>query len=142
MMRGLRTPIWTSAALLLCLVLAGTLRSQEQAPNRAASPAPAPTQTPAATPTTQPAATPAARTANTASPASPQKALIDQYCLTCHNDRVKSGGLALSTLDLNHVQSHADVAEKVIRKLRGGLMPPAGAKRPDKDASAAFVTWL
>ena len=146
-MRGLRTEIRTgtaiSAALLICLVLAGTLRSQEQAPNRAAAPAPASTQTPAATPAAPPsAATPAARTATTAAPASPQKALIDQYCLTCHSERVKSGGLALSTLDLNDVHQHADLAEKVIRKLRGGLMPPAGAKRPDKEASAAFVTWL
>src|SRR5215831_1527167 len=61
-------------------------------------------------------------------PASPQQALINQYCMGCHSDRVKSGGLALSTLSLDtptqNAQS-AEVAEKVIRKLRGGLMPPA-----------------
>ena len=60
----------------------------------------------------------------------------------CHSDRVKSGGLALSTLNLDDVDQNADVAEKVIRKLRGGLMPPAGAKRPDSQSSAAFVSWL
>jgi mono/diheme cytochrome c family protein len=89
--------------------------------------------------------------ANTATPVSPQRALIEQYCLGCHSDRLKSGGLALSALNLdapgNDVQSPGspgsnEIAEKVIRKLRGGLMPPAGARRPDKQASAAFVSWL
>ena len=60
----------------------------------------------------------------------------------CHSDRVKSGGLALSQLNLDSVDQSAEIAEKVIRKLRGGLMPPAGAKRPDAHASAQFVTWL
>jgi len=62
--------------------------------------------------------------------------------MSCHSDRVKSGGLALSTLNLDAVDQSAEVAEKVIRKLRGGLMPPAGAKRPDAQASAQFVSWL
>ncbi|HTM04368.1 MAG TPA: DUF1592 domain-containing protein [Vicinamibacterales bacterium] len=78
----------------------------------------------------------------TAAPASPQRALIDQYCMGCHSDRVKSGGLALSQLNLDAVDQSAEVAEKVIRKLRGGLMPPAGARRPDGQAVAAFVSWL
>jgi mono/diheme cytochrome c family protein len=73
---------------------------------------------------------------------SPQRALIDQYCVACHNDRLKSGGLALSTLNLDAPDQSAEVAEKVIRKLRGGLMPPAGAKRPDAHAAAEFVSWL
>src|SRR4030095_2442258 len=109
--------------VLLCLVLVGTLQSQEQAPAR---------------PTPAPAGSPRAG----GSPVSPQKALIDQYCMGCHSDRVKSGGLALSQLNLDSVDQSAEIAEKVIRKLRGGLMPPAGAKRPDAHASAEFVTWL
>jgi mono/diheme cytochrome c family protein len=86
--------------------------------------------------------------ANAATPVSPQRALVSQYCLGCHSDRLKSGGLALSALNLdapgNDVQSpgSTEIAEKVIRKLRGGLMPPAGARRPDKQASADFVSWL
>jgi len=60
----------------------------------------------------------------------------------CHSDRVRSGGLALSTLNLDAVDQNAEVAEKVIRKLRGGLMPPAGARRPDSQSTAAFVSWL
>src|SRR5215475_8805863 len=74
------------------------------------------------------------------------RALIDQYCMGCHSDRVKSGGLALSALNLDapvdNPQS-AEIAEKVIRKLRGGLMPPASTpKRPDAHATAEFVSWL
>jgi len=77
---------------------------------------------------------------------SPQRALLDQYCMGCHSDRVKSGGLALSKLNLDTPVENgesAEVAEKVIRKLRGGLMPPASTpKRPDAHASAEFVSWL
>jgi hypothetical protein len=85
---------------------------------------------------------PTPTSAATQTAGSSQKALIDQYCLGCHNDRVKSGGLALSELNLDAVDQHAEIAEKVIRKLRGGLMPPAGAKRPDNQSAAAFVSWL
>jgi mono/diheme cytochrome c family protein len=74
--------------------------------------------------------------------ASAKAALIEQYCMGCHSDRVRSGGLALSQLNLDAVDQHAEVAEKVIRKLRGGLMPPAGARRPDRQSAAAFVSWL
>ena len=71
-----------------------------------------------------------------------QRALIDQYCLGCHSDKVRSGGLALSELDLTAVDQHAEIAEKVIRKLRGGLMPPAGVRRPDAPSVARLVSWL
>jgi len=81
-------------------------------------------------------APPAAVTAGTT-----QAAVVDQFCLGCHNDRAKQGGLVLSGVDLNAPQN-AEVAEKVIRKLRGGLMPPAGMKRPDTQTAAAFVSWL
>src|SRR5204863_437728 len=74
--------------------------------------------------------------------ASPQKALIAQYCVTCHNDRVKTGGLTLAAFDPDAASQHAEVAEKVIRKLRGGLMPPAGARRPDGHVAAEFVSFL
>ena len=87
---------------------------------------------------------PTAQTSS-ATPPSPQRALIDQYCMSCHSDRLRSGGLALSALNLDapdqNIQS-AEIAEKVIRKLRGGLMPPAGVKRPDSHAAAEFVSWL
>jgi hypothetical protein len=92
------------------------------------------------------AATPAGTKAGTTQAAlgagtSPQAAVVDQFCLGCHNDRAKQGGLVLSGLDLS-APEHAETAEKVIRKLRGGLMPPAGMKRPDNQTVATFVSWL
>ena len=83
--------------------------------------------------------------AQSAPPVSPQRALVDQYCMSCHSARLKSGGLALSALNLDAPEQNAqsaEIAEKVIRKLRGGLMPPAGARRPEGHASAEFVSWL
>jgi hypothetical protein len=50
--------------------------------------------------------------------------------------------MTLSALNLDAVDQSAEIGEKVIRKLRGGLMPPAGAKRPDARAAAEFVSWL
>jgi cytochrome c551/c552 len=60
------------------------------------------------------------------------RAVFDQYCVTCHNQRMKTGGLALDTLDVAAVSEHAEVLEKIVRKLRTGAMPPAGRPRPDK----------
>jgi len=69
-----------------------------------------------------------------------QKALLDQYCVTCHNERLKTGGLALETLPLNRLgEKNAETWEKVVRKLRAGLMPPAGAKRPERGSLDAFA---
>ena len=62
--------------------------------------------------------------------ATAQRALLDQYCVSCHNQKAKIGGLALDTVDLSHAGDHAETLEKVIRKLRAGMMPPAGSKRP------------
>jgi cytochrome c551/c552 len=78
-----------------------------------------------------------------ASPArAPQRALLDRYCATCHNDRLKTGGLSLDDVDLASVGSHAEVWERVIRKLKGGLMPPAGLPRPAAPALDDLVAWL
>jgi mono/diheme cytochrome c family protein len=71
-----------------------------------------------------------------------QRALLNRYCVTCHNERLKTAGLTLDTLDVTKVSAHADVWEKVVRKLRGGLMPPAGLPRPDKSGLEAFNSWL
>jgi len=120
-------------AVVWCLALAGTLRLQGQAPGQVPNQA----QSQVATQTPGQASNQAARQSPSA-----QRALIDQFCVACHNDRLKSGGLTLSALNLDAPHESAEVAEKVIRKLRGGLMPPAGAKRPDTRTVAAFVTWL
>src|SRR5262245_55335816 len=64
--------------------------------------------------------------------AAAQKAVIDQYCVTCHNDRAKTAGLSLQGLDPARAHDDAETWEKVIRKLGAGLMPPPGARRPER----------
>ena len=66
--------------------------------------------------------------------ASAQQELVNRYCIGCHSDRAKTGGLTLEKLDVDHPAANADVWEKVIRKLRAGLMPPSGANRPERSA--------
>jgi hypothetical protein len=63
--------------------------------------------------------------------ASTEQTAINRYCLGCHNSRTRSGNLVLEGLDPTRVTDHAETWEKVVRKLRGGLMPPAGMPRPD-----------
>jgi len=70
--------------------------------------------------------------------ASSQKALLTQYCVTCHNDTAKTGGLSLAELDIDKPETNAEVWEKVVRKLRAGLMPPLGAPRPDRTTYETF----
>ena len=70
------------------------------------------------------------------------RALLDRYCVTCHNERLKTAGLALDALDLEHVGASAEVWERVVRKLRAGVMPPAGRPRPDHHAYDDLATWL
>ena len=124
MRRGIRTGIAT-AAILLYLGVAYDRAFEGQVSAAGQAPAPAPASPRAAAPAV-----------------SPQRALVDQYCMGCHSDKVRSGGIALSELNLDAVDQHAEIAEKVIRKLRGGLMPPAGVRRPDSQSTAAFVSWL
>ncbi len=57
---------------------------------------------------------------------------VQQYCVTCHSERGKAGGLSLAGFDVSRAQEHPDTSEKMIRKLRAGMMPPAGARRPDE----------
>lgn len=70
------------------------------------------------------------------------RAFLDQYCAYCHNDKLKSGGMTLTRLDLNHVDQNAELAEKVVRKLRVGLMPPPGMPRPAREVVTAFAASL
>jgi mono/diheme cytochrome c family protein len=69
--------------------------------------------------------------------------LVTTYCVTCHNDRLKTGGLSLQNADLGAIPAHPEVWEKVARKLRTGEMPPTTVRsRPDPQTAAAFVTHL
>ncbi len=73
---------------------------------------------------------------------SPERALINQYCVTCHNERAKTAGLMLDKLDIEHPGKHAESWEKVVRKLRGGMMPPQGMPRPDQAKIDGLITSL
>ena len=70
------------------------------------------------------------------------RALLDRYCVACHNQRTRTAGLTLDTLDLSQVGGDADAWEHVVRRLRAGEMPPAGRPRPDAEAAHEFVSWL
>ena len=79
-------------------------------------------------------------------PASPApQALLDEYCLTCHTDRLVAQGtvpVSFERLDPHDVGEDAPVWEQMVRKLRLGMMPPVGRPRPDEDARDTFVAWL
>ena len=70
------------------------------------------------------------------------RALLDTYCVTCHNARLRTAGLVLSEMDLADVGEDAEHWEKVVRKLRAEAMPPAGRPRPDAASYAALTSWL
>ena len=70
------------------------------------------------------------------------RATLDRYCVTCHNQRVRSGELALDGLDVSNVAAQAATWEKVVRKVRAGAMPPAGMPRPDESTATALVSEL
>jgi len=70
------------------------------------------------------------------------RALLDRYCVSCHNERLKTGGVMFDMVDVSRVELHRELFEKVVRKLRSGQMPPQGRPRPDKLAVRTFVTNL
>ncbi len=71
-----------------------------------------------------------------------EHALLDEYCFTCHQGAGAPAGLELDKLDLTHVEKNADTWEKVVRKVRAGMMPPAGNPRPDAATYEAMTVWL
>jgi Protein of unknown function (DUF1592)/Protein of unknown function (DUF1588)/Protein of unknown function (DUF1587)/Protein of unknown function (DUF1585)/Protein of unknown function (DUF1595)/Planctomycete cytochrome C len=80
--------------------------------------------------------------AQTTTPTPSQRALLDKYCVTCHSDRLKTANLSLQGLDLAKVADHAEVWEKVIRKLRAGVMPPPSLPRPPLAEYDGLRDWL
>jgi mono/diheme cytochrome c family protein len=69
-------------------------------------------------------------------------AVVTKYCVTCHNDRAKVGGLTLEKLDVADPAAGADTWERVVRKVRVGMMPPQGSPQPDPAARVALVSYL
>jgi hypothetical protein len=71
-----------------------------------------------------------------------ERALLDQYCVTCHNQRLKTAGLMLDQLDVARMHDHPEIWEKVVRKLRAGMMPPSGMRRPDAPVMESMIAFL
>jgi hypothetical protein len=74
--------------------------------------------------------------------AQPVREFVTTYCVSCHNDRLKTGNLALDRADAQQVFNSADTWEKVVVKLRSRSMPPAGNRRPDNATYDAVASWL
>ncbi len=93
-------------------------------------------------------AKPEARQQSAPAPAAAQpatlsnRALVDRYCVSCHNEKLKTGGLALDIVDIDHPSQAPDVWEKVAHKLRTGDMPPTGRPRPEPASSKDLAMWL
>lgn len=72
----------------------------------------------------------------------PEQAMLNRYCISCHNQKTKTAGLMLDKLDFTHPGPNAEIWEKVVRKVRSGMMPPGGAPRPDRATLDAFAASL
>jgi mono/diheme cytochrome c family protein len=126
-------------ALVLGVSLSAFARSQARA-----SAGQAPSPKPSIAVSHQPAPP---KLASGAASEAEETALVKQYCATCHNDRNKdnAGGLSLQGFDaakVGHDAQVAELAEKMIRKLRAGMMPPSNARRPEGNALAAFASSM
>src|SRR5229473_1075522 len=82
-----------------------------------------------------------ARQASAQTPQSPAL-VLNKYCVTCHNAKLKTAGLVIDPADAAHVSSNPELWEKVIRKLRSASMPPAGSPRPDAATYDSTATFL
>jgi hypothetical protein len=76
------------------------------------------------------------------SPAAAERAVVDKYCVVCHNAKLKTANLLLDQLDLSHLGAHAEIGEKVVRKLRAGMMPPAGMPQPDTATRDVLIAFM
>jgi cytochrome c5 len=70
------------------------------------------------------------------------RAVINRYCVTCHNERLNTGNLNLDKLDLTRLGANVELSEKIVRKLRAGMMPPSGSSRPDAATRDALIRWM
>ena len=122
------------------LLMAGGVTTLLVAMVSAQSGTPAPAA-PAKPPVAAAVAVPVANVATGADPAA-QRAIVNQYCVPCHNARLKTANLLLDQLDLPALGAHADIGEKVVRKLRAGLMPPTGNRRPDAATMESLISGL
>jgi hypothetical protein len=85
---------------------------------------------------------PSPSAASTGAPPSSHRRLLDRYCVTCHNERLKTAGLRLDEIDVTRPGVEPEIWEKVVRKLHTGIMPPATASQPSKADRRALLTFL
>jgi mono/diheme cytochrome c family protein len=131
---------WAVFLVVVAVGLGMTVVSQGQSQLAARPSKPAPAAPPAAprAPITAPAPSASAPSASAAD----SLALVKTYCVGCHSDRGKAGGLSLASFDPARAAENPEVAEKLVRKLSAGMMPPAGMKRPDHATLDAFTRGL
>src|SRR5580698_5947658 len=84
----------------------------------------------------------AAGSAAAAGAPDPHRAMLTTYCATCHNTKLKTGGIAFDAMDFAAAAGDAQIWEKALRKLRGHLMPPPGAPQPPQKDIDSFVAWM
>jgi hypothetical protein len=70
------------------------------------------------------------------------RAFLDRYCIGCHNQRLRTAGLSLDSVDLTDVGAQPEVWERALAKVKAGMMPPPAGRKPDAGARAAFVAYL
>src|SRR5687767_1385932 len=75
-------------------------------------------------------------------PKADYREVVTTYCVSCHNERLKTAGLMLDTVDVSDPAAAADVWERAVRKMRVGMMPPQGAPRPDATTQASLLSYL
>jgi len=75
-------------------------------------------------------------------PPSDARRLLDRYCVTCHNERLKTAGLRLDQIDVANPAANGEVWEKVVDKLRTGIMPPSNVPQPSADDRRSLLKWL
>jgi mono/diheme cytochrome c family protein len=126
-----------AGTVLGALLALGVSLSGQSGSQPAAAPTPVPVRSSVSTPSAPLVSSPVAA-----------GALFKQYCVACHNERAKVAGLdssrklALDGLDLAHVPQNAADWERVVRKMRAGMMPPIGSPRPDKATFESLMSWV
>jgi hypothetical protein len=129
----MRTLAYAVAATAL---LSSVLTAEQAAKAPSAPPPAAPPKMASSHPAARPAVVPSALSIES------QNQLVGQYCATCHSERGKAGGLTLAGFDAALIDKNAETGEKMIRKLRAGMMPPPGARKPDAALVKQFVDAL
>ena len=127
-----RVPVAISLAIAVFIASMTAVFTAAQAPSAPQNPPSAPPSSPPATP----------RVGAPADETQTHLATINQFCVGCHNDRTKTAGVSFQGVTVESIPQHAEVFEKAVRKMRGRVMPPPGAKQPTAAAADSLVAWL